>query len=137
MLERNFNDFSRRSDRTDVRGLNTIVRPAVRGPGGSFATRLAALTCRPWGPEQVIGPPDTTEAGDMQTAWASQNPDGGAEWLKVDYATEVELAEVRVRETYNPGAVVRVSAVLADGSEALIWEGAEEPAKRRSIVHFR
>jgi hypothetical protein len=65
----------------------------------------------------------------MQTAWASRNPDGGVEWLKVDYDTEVELAEVRVRETYNPGAVVRVSAVLADGSEALIWEGAEEPAE--------
>src|SRR5205823_3737509 len=38
---------------------------------------------------------------------------------------EVEIAEVRVRETYNPGALILIAAVLADGSETLIWKGVE------------
>ena len=80
---------------------------------------------RPWGPEQVIGPPDTLEAGDRSTAWAAREPDAGAEWLQVGYEKEVEIAEVRVRETYNPGALILIAAVLADGSETLIWKGVE------------
>jgi hypothetical protein len=59
-------------------------------------------------------------------------PDGGAEWLKVDYERETQVAEVRVRETYNPGAIVRVTAVLAGGEEALLWEG-EEPSAQAPI----
>jgi hypothetical protein len=56
-------------------------------------------------------------------------PDGGPEWLKVDYERETQVAEVRVRETYNPGAVIRVTAILAGGEEALLWEGEEPPAQ--------
>ena len=78
---------------------------------------LGGRVRRPWGPEQVIGPPDTLEAGDRSTAWASREPDAGAEWLQVGYEKEVEIAEVRVRETYNPGALILIAAVLADGSE--------------------
>jgi hypothetical protein len=69
------------------------------------------------------------QPGDMTTAWAPRQPDGGAEWLKLDYKLEVMIAEVRVRETYNPGAVVKIAALLAGGEEALIWEGTEEPAQ--------
>ena len=31
---------------------------------------------RDWGPEQAIGEPDTDQAGDIVTAWASRDPDG-------------------------------------------------------------
>jgi hypothetical protein len=84
---------------------------------------------RSWGPEQATGAPDTMEAGDRASAWASREPNAGPEWLKLDYAKEVEIAEVRVRETYNPGAVVRLTAVFPDGRESLLWEGAEPPAQ--------
>src|SRR3954468_22658631 len=84
---------------------------------------------RPWGPEQVTGAPDTLQAGDQTTAWAPLEQDAGPEWLKVDYARDVSIAEVRVRETYNPGAVVRLTGVLPDGRESLIWEGSEPPAQ--------
>ena len=39
---------------------------------------------RAWGPEQVVGPPDTHQAGDIQTAWASRQPDAGEDWLNSD-----------------------------------------------------
>ena len=40
---------------------------------------------RPWGPEQATGPPDTATAGNFDTAWASQTPDGQQEWLLLEY----------------------------------------------------
>lgn len=80
---------------------------------------------RSWGPEQVVGEPDTLQAGDLPTAWAPLQQDGGEEWLKLDYEKSVDIAEVRVRETHNPGAVSKITAFLADGSEVTIWEGVE------------
>jgi hypothetical protein len=44
---------------------------------------------RAWGPEQATGPPDTHQAGDIQTAWASLTPDQQKEWLLLEYAGPV------------------------------------------------
>jgi hypothetical protein len=77
----------------------------------------------PWGPGQAAGPPDTEEAEDAPTAWTPLEPDSGPEWLLVRFERAVAVAEVRIRESLNPGAVRRVSATLEDGSSFLIWEG--------------
>ena len=79
----------------------------------------------PWSPGQAAGPPDTFQAGDMRTAWASQDPDGGPEWLRLEYERPVEVAKVRVRETYNPGAIIAIAAVQTNGSEITLWQGVE------------
>jgi len=68
------------------------------------------------------------QAGDLSTAWAPRLQDGGEEWLHLDFLAPVQLAEVRVRETYNPGAISKVAAVLPGGQEVTLWEGIEEPA---------
>ena len=83
---------------------------------------------RAWGPEQVAGEPDTFQAGDISTAWASREQDAGEEWLKLDYDNPVDIAEVRVRETYNPGAVSKITALLPNGNEITVWEGVEPQA---------
>jgi hypothetical protein len=41
---------------------------------------------RAWGPEQMVGEPDTPEAGDHQSAWASRLEDAPDEWLMLEYA---------------------------------------------------
>jgi hypothetical protein len=80
---------------------------------------------RPWGPEQAIGEPDTHAAGDIQTAWASQTPDDQDEWLLLEYAEPVVPTAVLVHETFNPGAVIRVTVFRLDGSEVEVWKGAD------------
>ncbi len=90
---------------------------------------------RSWGPEQVTGAPDTMTAGDLPTAWASRLPDGGEEWLKLDFERTVEVAEVHVRESYNPGAVSRVTAMIGDREQTL-WEGTEPLAPAPNDVTF-
>jgi hypothetical protein len=88
-------------------------------------TTLTYPVKRAWGPEQVTGEPDTLQAGDISTAWASLEQDGGEEWLKLDYENAVDIAEVRVRETHNPGAVSKVTAITPGSGEATLWEGVE------------
>jgi hypothetical protein len=62
-------------------------------------------------------------AGDIVTAWASQTPDGQDEWLMLEYAEPVIPNAVLVHETYNPGALVRVTAFKLDGEEVELWKG--------------
>ncbi len=81
---------------------------------------------RSWGPEQATGPPDTSRAGDISTAWASRTPDGQDEWLRLHYAQPVMPAAVHVYETYNPGALYRITARDPNGRELEIWSG-EDP----------
>jgi len=78
---------------------------------------------RDWGPEQATGEPDTLEPGDRVTAWASQSEDGAAEWLVCDYADAAMPAEIVVHETFNPGAVNKLTALDENGNETVLWEG--------------
>lgn len=117
---------------------NLVVRlPASRRLGwaeftmssldtGSTDARTNSPARRSWGEEQVIGPPDTMSDGDIPTAWASRLPDGGAEWLSLGFDRQVQVAEVRIRETYNPGAISKVTS-LVNGQETLLWEGTATP----------
>ena len=82
-----------------------------------------AAAQEPWGPGQATGAPDTPEAEDAPTAWTPLERDAGPEWLLVRFERAVAVAEVRVRESLNPGAVRRISATLEDGASSLLWEG--------------
>jgi len=81
-----------------------------------------SVPMRSWGMEQALGAPNTERAGDLPTAWASREPDAGPEWLAVGFDHAVDVAEIRVRETFNPGAISKVTA-LENGREVLLWEG--------------
>jgi len=103
---------------------------AAAGPVSSSHSPDGTLLHRSWGPEQVVGPPNTPEAGDIPTAWAPQSSQSSAEeWLHLGYEQPVEVAEVRVRETYNPGAISKIAAVMPDGRETVVWEGTEPAAQ--------
>lgn len=78
-----------------------------------------------WSIQQVLGPPDTAGAGDLATAWASQTPDNQKEWLVLDYSKAVIPKAVLIHETYNPGAVYKVSVFDSQGNEVVVWSGSD------------
>jgi len=122
------------------RRTRTTLRPAepiADLPDMAEPTSLTNAVKRAWGPEQVAGAPDTFEAGDISTAWASREQDAGEEWLKLDYDNAVDIAEVRVRETYNPGAISKIAALLANGNEVVLWEGIEPQATAPVEMSFQ
>ena len=112
-----------------------IPQDAIEIEGGLENTARTAK--RSWGPEQAVGEPDTHQAGDIPTAWASREPDGGEEWLKLDYENPVDVAEVRVRETHNPGAISKVTALTVNGTEVTLWEGTEPPSQAPVEMSFQ
>ncbi len=96
-----------------------IFKEAAEGPS-------APQLPRPWGPEQATGAPDTwPRSGDLTTAWASKTPDGQREWLELTYDAPIRPVAVMVYETFNPGAVDRVTGYDANGQEVELWSGAD------------
>ena len=87
--------------------------------------REAARPKPSWSAAQATGAPDTATAGDQASAWAPAAQDGGEEWIELTYAEPVEVAQVLVRETYNPGAISKVSVILENGTEIPIWQGTQ------------
>ncbi len=94
--------------------------------------RIAAIELRykpfvgiGWSADQATGPPNTLVRGDQQTAWASATPDGQDEWLELSYEKTVTPYAVHIYETYNPGALTKVSAFDKAGNEVIVWQGTD------------
>jgi hypothetical protein len=86
-----------------------------------------------WDHAQATGAPDTKEPGDRPTAWAPRSPKSGEQWLQLGYNKPVEVKEINVHETYNSGAISKVTAFLPDGSEKTLWTGNAAPGAANEI----
>jgi beta-lactamase regulating signal transducer with metallopeptidase domain len=95
----------------------------VEGSEGTLPKASLATKGSKWGPEQATGEPDTYWAGDIPTAWASRTEDGQKEWLLLEYGKPVVPARIDIHETFNPGAVNRVSVFTANDKEVEVWSG--------------
>ena len=125
-----------------------------RGPKGSVGKLLLALdgrrliVCgtdgairiwtlpgpkRPWFPVQATGEPDTPSAGDQITAWASATTADQPEWLLLKYEKPIKAVAVHVYETYNPGALTKVTVFDADGKEVTAWEGTDPTDRSKEM----
>lgn len=76
-----------------------------------------------WSPSHAAGPPDTPGFGDIETAWASQTPDGQVEWLRLGFERAILPRAVEIHESFNPGAVTAVKAIAANGGPVVLWSG--------------
>ncbi len=101
--------------------LRILAMPPPFIQGGMYGPGYPT-TGRGWGPEQATGEPDTKLPGDQVTAWASYSTDTQDEWLQLTYKDPVLATAVLVYETYNPGAVTKVTAVDGE-NETILWEG--------------
>ncbi len=129
----------RRATRFDVRFMLMLTTIAALGvlwweDRQRLEKRIAAMEARfmptrfvgnSWSEDQATGPPDTLTAGDRPTAWASQTQDGQLEWLELHYARAVKPFQIDVYETYNPGAVTKVTAFDQFGTEKVLWQGVD------------
>lgn len=82
-----------------------------------------------WAAAQATGPPDTPEAGDCTTAWASKEQDAETEWIELTFANGVHPGLIRIHETLNAGAVSRVEARDLVGDWRVLWEGPTAPCE--------
>ncbi len=82
-------------------GIEALDQPPASLDAGMVSSSHSAdgqILQRSWGPEQLVGPPNTTDAGDYATAWAPRNSRGaGEEWIHLAYNNPVQVAQVNVR----------------------------------------
>jgi hypothetical protein len=98
---------------------------------GPAAPATESPAARSWGPEQATGEPDTDGPGDITTAWASSTQDEQDEWLELEFDQAFQPTGVIVHETFNPGALNRITMFQANSEEADAWRGTD-PTPRTS-----
>ena len=76
-----------------------------------------------WSIDQILGAPDTPLPGDFQTAWASKTQDAGKERIILEYPRIQTVSAIWVYETYNPGALIQIDTVNANGGTKTVWHG--------------
>ncbi len=90
------------------------------------AEATSEYTSDSWSAQQASGAPNTPTCGDSSTAWASASS-AGQDSLTLYYATPVVPTQINIYETYNPGAIVLVEALPADGSAPIVAFSGVDP----------
>ncbi len=93
---------------------------------------------RSHGPEQATGAPNTQGLRDSPQSWATATENLGAEWLLLEYAKPVRATRVHILQTFQPGAIVRITMFQLDGTELEVWsrehgEAVDVKARKLSI----
>lgn len=79
-----------------------------------------------WSADQMIGKPDVETYGDNRNAWTSKEADKGLEWVKLTFQKAVNATEVNIRQTYNPGAIIKVELIDEKGKSHIVWEDVDK-----------
>ncbi|WP_438482452.1 hypothetical protein [Oleiharenicola lentus] len=76
-----------------------------------------------YSPAQATGAPNVPKGSDNSNAWCHSGDSKEIEWLELAFATPVRATEVRVRQTLNPGVIIKLEAIEPDGTSHVWWEG--------------
>lgn len=103
----------------------------LRDARGQWA--VAARASSEYGPadysaRQATGAPDVGNYSDSPRAWAPSASERQLEWLELTFAKPVRATDVRVRQNYTPGTIVKVEAYDVDGSGRVLWAGRDANA---------
>ncbi|NVO04179.1 MAG: hypothetical protein HXX09_15910 [Bacteroidetes bacterium] len=93
----------------------------------TYATKIGKEAS--WSPEQMIGVPNVQKYGDNGNAWASKEQDKGEEWVKLTFEKEVNATEVRIKETYNAGAITKIVLYDNTNKSHVVYQAKSETKK--------
>jgi hypothetical protein len=81
-----------------------------------------------YSPTAATGAPNVDRYGDNGNSWATETADKGIEWLEVKFDKPVNATQIRIRQSYSPGAIIKVELLGEDGSKNAVWEGVDSEA---------
>eukprot|EP00300_Choanocystis_sp_HF-7_P034355 c4704_g1_i1.p1 GENE.c4704_g1_i1~~c4704_g1_i1.p1 ORF type:complete len:427 (-),score=91.12 c4704_g1_i1:82-1362(-) len=118
-------------------GLQPTVPPKLR-EDGFWVSRVINYSSQydstNWAANQTIGPPKVfPRYGDIYGAWAPHASRGADEFLEVEFERSIKIKQISIFETYNPGAVVRVSFKSPSGSWRIVYEGVQTQTLQRPV----
>lgn len=74
---------------------------------------------------QATGAPNVETEADNGGAWSPKQADAGMEWLDLTYSKPVHATSVRIRESYNAGAIAKVDVYDEQGTVHTVWTGTD------------
>jgi OOP family OmpA-OmpF porin len=146
-------DLKRRTHLANAWSLGALValmlfcaNPVSYGQGQhvQWASRVIDFSSqrspKEYSAQQVLGRPNKfPDAGDSPCAWASAHdgPEGGGEErLRVGFAHPMQIRQVAIVESFNPGSVERVVIYDTAGKSQIVFEGkAKSVAEASRIMH--
>jgi hypothetical protein len=75
---------------------------------------------------QATGAANVTARRDDPNAWTPAEADAGIEWLEVTFAKPVHATEIRVRQNFNPGAIIKLELIDDKGGRQTVFQGVDE-----------
>lgn len=119
-----------------------VVAKAATGPADAAQPAQWAISARAsseyratnYGAMQATEAPNVAKYGDNGRAWAAKAADQGEEWIKLTFARPVRATGVRVVQSFNPGAVVRIEVIDAAGVATTVWRGPDATNYTRNEV---
>ena len=74
---------------------------------------------------QATGTPNVDQASDSGNAWTPKSADGGIEWLQLKFAKPASAAGLRIRESDNGGAVIKIDLLDEQNGTHALWSGSD------------
>lgn len=96
-----------------------------RGQWASSAGASSEYANDRYSAARTTGAPDVTSYSDNPNAWCHSGAGSTSEWLYLGFARPVRATELRVRQSFTPGAIARVELFATDGSSRVLWEGTD------------
>ena len=109
---------------TEIDEANILADP--RGQWATTATASSEYGKDRYNAAQATGVPNVATYSDNPNAWCYGGSTGSEVWLEVGFAQPIRATELRVRQSYTPGALVKVEALAADGHAHVLWEGLDQ-----------
>ena len=101
-------------------------------PAGQWASTATASSsyndakdAERFSPMQATGAPNVDQASDSGSAWTAKSADTGIEWLQLMFAKPVAARGVRIRESDNGGAVIKVELLDEQNQSHRLWDGTD------------
>jgi hypothetical protein len=107
----------------DPRKLDPQFAADTRGQWATQASASSQYGATTYSAAQATGALNVEKHGDDARAWASAEPDHGVETLTLTFAQPVHATEVRVRQSFNPGAITRIEVAGGGGAKQIVFEG--------------
>jgi hypothetical protein len=108
--------------------VNTVMAPPTMKWADKIDDFSSEYGIANYGSTQVKGPPDVyPSSGDEPKAWAQMDVDTPNEFITVGYSTPVVAESVWVFETFNPGAISKITVTAADGDH-VVYQNANPQA---------
>jgi hypothetical protein len=83
---------------------------------------------------RATGAPDTDGYGDSFTSWATKDTDSGIEWIDLQFAKPVNATEVKIRQNYNPGAIIKIELFDEKNVAHSIFQGPDMTKYKPSSI---